>query len=358
MIKRIYYISNMFPSKTKNDNYGIFCKKVYEGLQGDDIEIPFLSCIKGKSFNKFYNAFRYLIFISDILLKIVFRSQKYDIVYFQYVWIHVFYASALFKFLQKRNKKIIINFHGEDLLNFVEHPYKKKFIKILSYADLIITPSLYYQNWLKSKFVVDGKKLFVSASGGVDREVFNYKECNKFNRQICFCSRLVPQKGWKDFVDAILILKKRNFVINAIMIGYGPDMGALKDKIKDEKLEDIITVKTGLTHEDIAMEYSNSGLFVFPTANESLGLVAIEAMSCGLPVIGTKIAALQEYISDGENGFIVDVNAPMQLAEKIEHYFSLSDDEKNRIRQNALETSKRYEFHTVCFELKQKIVSI
>lgn len=350
----------MFPSKTKNDNYGIFCQKVYDGLQSDEIEIPFLSCIKGKSFNKFYNAFRYFIFISDVLLKILFRSKKFDIIYFQYVWIHVFFASILFRFMHKRNKKIIINFHGEDLLNFVEHPYKKKFIKILNYADLIIFPSLYYQNWLKSKFVVDEKKLFVSASGGVDREVFNYKKCNKINRNICFCSRLVPHKGWKDFVDAISILKKHNFVINAVMIGYGPDMGALKDKIKDKKLEDIITVKTGLTHEDIAMEYSNSELFVFPTANitESLGLVAIEAMSCGLPVIGTKIAALPEYISDGENGFIVDVNAPMQLAEKIVHYFSLSDDEKNRISHNALETSKRYEFHTVCAELKEKILSL
>lgn len=350
----------MFPSETKNDNYGIFCKKVYEELQGSEIEMSFLSCIKGKSFNKFFNAFRYFIFISDILFKIIFRSKKFDIVYFQYVWIHVFIASFLFKILHKRNKKIIINFHGEDLLNFVEHPHKKKFIKILSYADLIVFPSLYYQNWLKSKFVVDEKKIFVSASGGVDREVFKYKECNKFSHQICFCSRLVPHKGWKDFVDAISILKKHNYVINAVMIGYGPDMGALKYKIKDEKLEDIITVKTGLTHEDIAMEYSNSELFVFPTANitESLGLVAIEAMSCGLPVVGTKIAALPEYILDGENGFLVDVNSPIQLAEKIEHYFSLSDDEKNRIKQNALETSKRYEFHTVCAELKKRILSL
>lgn len=350
----------MFPSETKNDNYGIFCKKVYDELQGDEIEIPLLSCIKGKSFSKIFNAFRYLVFISGIMTRLLFCARKFDIVYFQYVWVHVFFASILFKFLKKRNKCIIINFHGEDLLNFVENPQRNLFKKIIQYADLIIFPSEYYKNWLTSKYTVDAAKLFVSASGGVDRKVFKYQGKKEHKNNICFCSRLVPHKGWKDFVDAVAIIKEKKIDIHTVMIGYGPDLESLKNKVKKEKLDSLITIKTGLSHNEIAIEYSNSDLFIFPTANitESLGLVALEAMSCGLPVCGTKIAALPEYIIDHKNGFLVDVHCPKQIAEKIEYYFSLSDSEKEIYVQNALKTAEMYEYHSVCSELKKKIIGM
>ena len=355
----IYYISNMFPSETKNDNYGIFCKKVYDFLQDKTLKISLLSVIRGKSFNRLYNLFRYLSLIIEIWFKIIFYNNKFDIIYFQYVWIHVFSIYPLFKYLKRKHKKIVINFHGEDLLAFIEHPKKGLFNKILTDSDLIIIPSNYYKTLLDSEYSINKQKLFVSASGGVDRNIFIHKERSSYGHKIVFCSRFAEYKGWKDFVENVFILKKNQVNVEAIMIGYGEDMDLLQKQIKNYELNDYITVKTNLSHEQIASEYAESDLFLFPTiANESLGLVALEAMSCGVPVIGSNIAALPEYIHNGENGFLVDIHSPEQLAEKVEEYFAFNDEMKAIFVKNALKTASFYETNWVVSELRKKLLTI
>ena len=358
-MKKIYYITNMFPSETKKDNYGVFCKKVYDGLDDSELKISLFSAIKGKSFNKIYNLFRYFCFIFDIWFKIIFCKSKFDAIYFQYVWLHVVCALPFFNFLKKKNKKIIINFHGEDLLSFVNNPEKKIYKKILLFSDLIIFPSEYYKNWLISKFDVSKEKLFVSASGGIDKSVFAYKKMNTLGNTIVFCSRFTEYKGWRDFIDAINILIKKEISCQAVMIGYGEDFQKILARISELNLNDVITVKTRLSHKEISNIYKNSNLFLFTTTTtESLGLVALEAMSCGLPVIGTKIAALPEYIHDGENGFLVDTHSPEQLAKAVEKYFYFNTEEKERIITKALLTSENYETRFVVNKLKERIKDV
>ena len=358
-MKRIYYISNMFPSKYTNDNYGIFCKKVYEGFELSGIQVTLLSVIQGKSFNKLFNIFRYIRLCIDIWCKCLFCSKKFDAIYFQYVWLHVFCSVPLFHFLKKQGKKIIINFHGEDLLDFVNNPQKSLYKKILDSADLIIFPSAYYKNWLLSVFNVSEKKLFVSASGGVDQSIFKYVSRAPLGQTIVFCSRFAEYKGWRDFIDAVSILNKQSIEVKAVMIGYGADLPLVYKKIQELNLTNIISVKTGLSHKEIASEYSSADLFLFTTTTaESLGLVALEAMSCGLPVIGTKIGALPEYIHDGENGFLVDVHSPEQIAEKVKQFFSMSADKRRSFLENAYAVSTRYEMKQVLLGLNKKLVEL
>ncbi len=64
--------------------------------------------------------------------------------------------------------------------------------------------------------------------------------------------------------------------------------------------------------------YRGSDIFVLPSQNETFGQVFIEAMSCGVPVIGTKVGGIPEIISDNYNGFLVPPDDESILAQKIE----------------------------------------
>ena len=106
-MKRIYYVSNMFPGK--KDNYGIFCKKVYDFfLNSDSFSVEKISAIYGKSHNKIYNIFRYVILLVSITYNTLFNIRNIDLIYIQYVWKHAFYFSIFCPYIKKRNKKIFL----------------------------------------------------------------------------------------------------------------------------------------------------------------------------------------------------------------------------------------------------------
>ena len=72
--------------------------------------------------------------------------------------------------------------------------------------------------------------------------------------------------------------------------------------------------KYGIEKESV---FYDSDLFVFPTYNETFGLVIVEAMAHGLPVIATDEGAISDIIIDGETGLIVEKRSPYKLAEKM-----------------------------------------
>ena len=65
--------------------------------------------------------------------------------------------------------------------------------------------------------------------------------------------------------------------------------------------------------------YRESDIFILPSENETFGQVFIEAMSCGIPVIGTKVGGIPEIISDSYNGYLVVPDDASILAQKIEN---------------------------------------
>jgi len=70
---------------------------------------------------------------------------------------------------------------------------------------------------------------------------------------------------------------------------------------------------------DIAAYYAASDLFVFPTLYEPFGLVIVEAMASGLPVITSRLAAAADYIDDGVSGILLETpHQPQELASKVE----------------------------------------
>lgn len=84
-------------------------------------------------------------------------------------------------------------------------------------------------------------------------------------------------------------------------------------------------------------------VFVFPTKlEESLGLVGLEAMACGVPVIASRIGGLTDYIQEGVNGCFFEPGVPISLAEAIMWHISNEPVQKEALKAAAVQTAKCY----------------
>ena len=140
--------------------------------------------------------------------------------------------------------------------------------------------------------------------------------------QILFFSNLLYSKGILDYLDAIKFLDKTNFSANikCTIAGEEAEINAkeLNRQIKDRGLEGLVSYigpKYNKEKDDLFLQ---SNILVFPSHNDIWGLVLLEAMQAGLPVVATDVGAIPEIVEDGITGYVVNRNEPYQIKEKLE----------------------------------------
>lgn len=115
----------------------------------------------------------------------------------------------------------------------------------------------------------------------------------------------------------------------------------LQGYIKLHNIEKQTILKKFKLHE-MPDVYKGADVFVLPSENETFGQVFIEAMSCGLPVIGTKVGGIPEIISDSYNGYLVPPDDSSILAQKIERLMNDSTVRESFIRAGKKTVSERF----------------
>jgi L-malate glycosyltransferase len=336
---RIFLISNMYPTK-KNPVFGIFVKRVETLLINNHVEINY-KAVLNKDINKL-SAYLYLYYQ---ICKIYFRKD-YDLIYIHYPSHITPILSLLFLFSKR---KIISNLHGNDISSntFLGKVIGKLSMITLLKSDVVIVPSKFFFNLALKKNIKLKDKLYIYPSGGI-RYIENYKKTITVIDDISlgFLSRIMEKKGIFVLVRAIVILKEKYLCSNILIHvgGAGEDFNTLKQEIIKNNLEDNFKLYSTIKHSNLEHFFSKIDLFIFPTLfKESLGLVALEAMSFGVPVVGSKIGAIPEYIEDNKNGLLFDANSASDLAMKINQYIQFSDAEKLSLSIEARNTSKLYE---------------
>ena len=172
---------------------------------------------------------------------------------------------------------------------------------------------------------------------GLELSRYRFRLPRKEVKTIFCASRLAPEKGFEFLVEAIRILKDKNYDLEIRLVGDGPSREGLERIARDLGISDRVHFLGHLDEAEKMHELQSSDLCVLPSLAEGLPSSATEAMAVGVPVIATNIAAISELIEHGKTGLLVRPSDPGALADAV---IKMVDDYEFRRRAAQLGRTK------------------
>ena len=155
---------------------------------------------------------------------------------------------------------------------------------------------------------------------------------------VLFAGRLDRVKGVTVFLKAAALVVQR--IPDTQFVVAGPSHPSLPQSeieamVRKEALENSVTFAGALSTRELKAMYQRASLVCVPSYYESFGLVALEAMACGLPVVATRVGGLSEIVEDGVTGILVSPGDVLETAKAIVRLLSETD-ARTRMGQAAL----------------------
>lgn len=208
---------------------------------------------------------------------------------------------------------------------------------------------------------------FASNKISVTRTMYRQKDiqeervCASEPLKFVFIGRLSFQKGIIDIIDAVKLLKDKGISVSVDLYGHYADEDiklATKTKIKTHDLQNQIKINDFIAGVDKYRKLSEADVFLFPTYNEGCPNSIIEALASGLFIISTPVGAIDEMVLNDENGIIIPVKSPIELAKKIQWCVN----NINRVREigqsNATYASVNFEQDVIVTQINKIYQSI
>ena len=152
---------------------------------------------------------------------------------------------------------------------------------------------------------------------GVEEQVFRpHPEIAKVpGRMMTTASADVPMKGLVPLLEALAKVRTEREDVHLIVIGRVKEGSRVPDVMERLGLGEAVRFVSGISDDELARWYASAELAIVPSLYEGFSLPAIEAMSCGVPLVATTGGALPEVVGrDGETGLLVEPNDPGALA--------------------------------------------
>jgi glycosyltransferase involved in cell wall biosynthesis len=167
--------------------------------------------------------------------------------------------------------------------------------------------------------------------------------------QILFLSNLIPSKGPLEFIKMAGIVYRKFKNVRFVLAGRSMGDAFLQEiraSIEQSGVRDVVTVPGPVYGTDKEKLFQETDIFVFPTYydRETFGLVNLEAMQCGLPVISTSEGAIPEVVVDSINGFIIDPHNIDQMAGRVQ---MLVEDEELRRAMGKAGRERYEQYYTI-----------
>jgi len=259
------------------------------------------------------------------------KGRKYDIFHIHGCSFFGFFPIVIGVMIGKLlKKKIIITYHGGGLDEFI-NKYKTKVIYYLNKADIITVPSKYLQNILNDNSI---KSKYLPNIIRDDNVYFKKRDILKPN--------LIVTRTLDEVYNiplAIMTFKDLKKVVpdaKLKIVGDGKLKNEIFELVKKENIDDIEFVGR-VPNSKIGEILNTSDIFINPSNKDNMPLSLFEALACGLAVISTNVGGIPDYITDGINGFLIELNNKEQLMNKI-LYILNKQDEVQKIIYNGYQT--------------------
>jgi teichuronic acid biosynthesis glycosyltransferase TuaC len=375
---RVLVISHMYP-KPYNEVYGIFVHEQVKALTNKSIEVkvvsptpwsPTLLCSISSKWKGYKNVPHYLewegipvwyprylafpkgyLFASSgqrmfhgIKKMVIDLEKKYS---FDLIHAHVAlpdgYSGMCISSLL--NKPLIVTIHGQDFQQTTKRNLSclQAVKKVINYASQIIVVSKKLHTIGKS--IHEGNNKYTVIPNGVDPEKvlikgeFTIKK-PKDNTLVLSVSNLINIKGIDYNIKAIHTLNKKYPYLRYKIVGDGIEKNKLVELVNDLKINEHIEFHGRKSHLDVMSYMAECDIFSLPSWNEGFGVVYIEAMAHGKPVIGVKDQGIDGVITHMENGMLIKPKDVDSLVEALDFLLSHPEEAKamgERARQMVLE---------------------
>ena len=246
------------------------------------------------------------------------RKFKPDVIHAHWPFPHAYIALGAAKLFRI---PLVLNFHGAELLLIRKKKWVKPFLKFaIGQAQAVFANSSFTASKIKALRNVNvewspyGTTLESSAASEV--EAVPHPINGKF--KILFVGRHIERKGICYLIEAAKYLPRDKFEIR--IVGVGDLTEKLKELAAHNAGNAEIVFTGKLSPEDLAKEYRTANVFTLPAIidskgdTEGLGVVLIEAMELGLPIVASNVGGIPDVVVDGESGILVPEKDPQALA--------------------------------------------
>lgn len=169
----------------------------------------------------------------------------------------------------------------------------------------------------------------------------------KQDRVVVTTSRLVHKNGVDVLVRAI-----KDVSAKALIIGNGKLMIRLKSLAQEIGVRHQVLFVGHIGHEDLPKYLKIADVFVRPSRSEGLGSAFLEAMAAGVPVIGTAVGGITDFLRDDENGLVCEVNNPRDLTAKIQRLLSDEPLRQKLIEHGRSFVDERYDWRGIAKQVR------
>lgn len=248
---------------------------------------------------------------------------------------------------KKHGIKTYVTAHGSDMFEVYKKQPLLRFLlkKVLRDADGVFVVS----NALKHEVIATGVAGIANKTkiswNSVDIDKFSPKENDSFKKEnklddkpiVLFVGNLIKRKNAESLLEAKKVSESDYYLV---IVGDGPLFKRLNKKVQEENIHDVIF--TG-SREDIENIIPSCDVLILPSFSESFGLVLIEALACGKPVIGSDVGGISEIIND-DVGLLVNPNKISSIAKAID---TIIDDDELRLALSLNARNRAIDFSEV-----------
>ena len=175
------------------------------------------------------------------------------------------------------------------------------------------------------------------------KKKYHLKEDDKI---ILFVGRVASEKSIDKIIKSLAIIKKRNTSNEKLLIvGDGPAMDELKQLARTLKIEEDVIFAGAVSYGEIKHYYQMAYVFTVASTTETFGIVNIEALASGVPVLAIKAPGAVDILTDGLDGLLVD-NDTEKFADALEKIIR-EPELREKLSQGALKTSEKYSIDTI-----------
>jgi N-acetyl-alpha-D-glucosaminyl L-malate synthase BshA len=273
----------------------------------------------------------------------VVKYEKLDVLHVHYAISHAISGILCKNVLDQSNIKIVTTLHGTDITLVGLEPAFLPIIKYsLEQSDGITAVSSYLKEKTNQNFY-PGREIKVIPNF-IDTNEYHRRECENIKKNLApedekILMHISNFRSVKRVPDTIHILSevKKQMPAKLVLIGDGPERNEAERLTRELNLKN--DVKFLGKQTGIIDLLSCADIFLLPSQSESFGLSALEAMSCGVPVIASNIGGIPEVVAHGETGYVAefgDVKRMEKYAVEL-----LSNQKKwDHFSENAVKRSK------------------